>query len=149
MGFFKAIVNPFGVSTRISDPQSSEGWRFANTTDALQSIKEHPFIGIGVPPLAANRGMNGLGQTCQSMWLEILIESGFLGFFAFLFGLVKSLRDAIGKNHNLDQIILLSAAFLPHFLVSMNFTSTFPRLDYWILFFFAIRLAFENQKEKR
>ncbi len=146
-GFFANILNPHLISERAQDPQSSEGWRVANTSKGIETSEKHPWLGIGVPPLSADRGLNGLGQTNQSMWVEVLIESGTLGFLAFLFGLGKSLYDAVGRKNDLSFVILIFAAIIPHFSVSMNFTSTFPRLDYWLLFFFAVRMALENQKE--
>jgi O-antigen ligase len=144
--FALSIFDPSAVASRVNNEHSSEGWRVANTANSIKIWEQHPFFGRGVPPLSEDRGTTGLGQTAQSMWMEIWVETGIIGFLAFLFGFGKTIYDAVSKKNTLSLIILLTSALIPHFIISMNFTSTFPRLDYWLFFFFSIRMLLEDRK---
>ena len=73
-----------------------------------------------------------------SLWIEVGIEAGILGVLAFGFGLLKSVRDCVKNHPRSANILPVLCALAVHFLVNMSFTSTFPRLDYWLLFFFAL-----------
>jgi hypothetical protein len=145
------VIGPLGFSSvtyRISDSGSSEGWRVANMIQSVKLWKDHPLIGMGVPPIPENKNLPGLGLTSENMWLEIGIESGLLGFLAFIYAIFKTLHTFLWANKNREIVILVSAALTAHFLVSMNLTSTFPRLDYWLLFFFAFRICTEINRDK-
>lgn len=144
--FIFKIFNPAYIAGHIADTHSSEGWRVANTVNSIKSDEGHLLTGIGVPPLSKDRGTLGLGQTSQGMWFEILEESGILGLVGFLFAIGMNFFDASKGQAERYVFVLVAAAFIAHFGVSLNFTSTFPRLDYWLLFFFGLRLLWENKK---
>jgi O-antigen ligase len=148
LGFFLGPLGPKSAMVRVTDPNSSEGWRLANVKNSLRVWKSHPLFGMGVPPLPADKTVHGLGQTSESMWLEVGVESGLLGFLAFGFAIFKSISDSMKKTQDIGLVILVVAALAAHLIVSMNFTSTFPRLDYWLLFFFALGLCLEKPLEK-
>lgn len=131
---------PSSLGARIGDPNSSEGWRLTNVKRSLKLWGEHPVLGMGVLPLSHDTGTRGLGMSSESMWLEVAVESGTLGLLAFLYAIGRILLGALGKNPAIDRKILVAGALTAHWLVSMNFTSTFPRLDYWLIFFFYICL---------
>jgi O-antigen ligase len=144
--YFQYVVGPLGLSSSVSragDPASSEGRRFANMRESLELERKNPWLGTGVPPLLEGKNYQGLGQTSGNMWLEIIVESGLFGFLAFLYAIFNTLRAFLGSNRNQTVVLLVSAALASHFAISMNFTSTFPRLDYWLLFFFAARICLE------
>jgi len=145
--FFIGITEPQKMATRVVNPSSSEGWRMANILHSLKVWKEHPLLGMGVPPLESDRGLHGLGQTSESMWLEVGVETGLLGFLAYAFGLLKTMADAAKGMKDRSILLLVGAALAAFTIISMNLTSTFPRLDYWIIYFFAVRLLLEVKKE--
>jgi hypothetical protein len=138
MDFFGGILNPFSISSRIHNPDSSEGGRFASILHALELWKEHPILGNGV---STDPGQSpGLGQLAENTWVEFPVESGLLGLLAFLWALYQTLRGAFKENTNQEVAILVSACLVSHFVVDLNFTATFPRLDYWLIFFFYVHL---------
>lgn len=145
-GFFTGISEPSKLALRVEDPNSSEGWRWANVLNSLRLWKDHPLFGMGVPPLSGDKRIHGLGQTSESMWLEVGVESGLLGFLTFAFGILKTMTDAIRGSTCEVTVLLVAAALAAHLIISMNLTSTFPRLDYWLLFFFAARLCLESRE---
>lgn len=144
--FFLNITAPHGMAERVVDPSSSEGWRMANVIHSLELWRNHPLLGMGVPSPSADKGLHGLGQTSESMWLEVGVETGTLGFLAYAFGLLKTAADAARDAKSKVVLLLVAAALAAHMVISMNLTSTFPRLDYWILYFFTIRLLLETKK---
>jgi uncharacterized protein YhhL (DUF1145 family) len=147
MGFFLHIIQPKGIATRMVEPSSSEGWRWANVRHSLELGAEHPLVGMGVPPHSVERGFHGLGQTSESMWLEVLVETGLLGLLAFSLGMFGTVFSAAKNGADPSVTLLVLSALAIHCLISMNLTSTFPRLDYWIIYFFGIRVLLENQKK--
>ncbi|HTC22503.1 MAG TPA: hypothetical protein VK859_16730, partial [bacterium] len=81
-----------------------------------------------------------LTVTTEDMWLEVGMESGLVGFLAFLGAIAGTMRAAWGTASPSALKGLILAAWVSHFVVNMNFCQTFPRLDFWLLFFFSIRL---------
>ena len=138
LSFYNFLLNPFDISIRLHDPESSEGGRLASILHALQLWKQHFILGNGVSTLPGKEP--GLGQLAENTWVELPVESGLLGLLAFLWALFRTLRQAFKLNKDVEAGILLGACLLAHFLINLNFTATFPRLDYWILFFFCVHL---------
>jgi O-antigen ligase len=136
--FYDGLVNIFNIFNRLHDPASSEGGRLASILHSLQLWKQHFILGNGVSTLPGKEA--GLGQLAENTWVELPVESGLLGLLAFLWALFRTLRQAFKLNKDVEAGILLGACLLAHFLVNLNFTATFPRLDYWILFFFCVHL---------
>lgn len=145
MDFLAGPLGPSGIASRIVDPQQSEGVRVANILNSLQLWSQHPILGEGVSTSVDKNG-KGLAFVSESMWLEVGVESGLLGFFAFGFALLKTLWDAVQGRWRFALPILCAVA--AHMVVDMNFTSTFPRLDYWLLFFGYISLCRNTADEK-
>ncbi len=132
---------------RIADPKSSEGGRVVNQLNTFQQCLQHPWLGTGVTPASSGSG-HELGQTNLNTWLEIGLEAGLLGLLGFLFAVVSTMREAWHKNAQAFPRIWVLAAWAVHFLVNLNFTQTFPRLDYWLLFFLSISLLAQTGRQK-
>jgi hypothetical protein len=148
LDFILGPLGPKKVIVHLQDEGSSEGWRLANVLNSLKLWAQHPLLGMGsIPSPSGGQVPHGLGQSSEDMWLEVGVESGLLGFLAFLFALGWNLKDAWQKVRDQDLKFLVGAALAAHFLVSMNFTSTFPRLDYWLLFYLAVRLCRDGQRD--
>ena len=149
-GFLLGPLGPKAVVSRLPDEDSSEGWRLQNVINSLRLWGERPLLGRGVIPSPSNgKVLHGMGQSSESMWLEIGVESGLVGFLAFAYALFRTIRSAAGACGDEDLLILVAAGLAVHLVVSMNFTSTFPRLDYWLLFFLAMRLWVRSPGETR
>ena len=114
------------MPARFHKKGSSEGDRLANMRDSLKLWQQHPLLGNGVLPQSETDN-RGLSQFSMETWLEIGLESGTLGFLAFLF--------AVGTNMRLAW---------KNFTVQFLLSQTFPRLDYWLIFFLSIRLLLNS-----
>jgi hypothetical protein len=141
-GFLLGPLGPSAIASRVGNPQYSEGGRVADIRNGLNRWKEHPLLGAGAAR-ASDPSTQGLGLVSENMWLEVGMESGLLGFLAFAFAILKTVWDAFRKSANPAISILVLSALAVHLLVDMNFTPTFPRLDYWILFFLSVSLLAE------
>jgi hypothetical protein len=152
MGFMLGPLGPSAAISRLGDPRLSEGGRLTATLGGLHLWEKHFLFGNGIS-LPANKNSQGLGQETPSMWVEIGMESGLLGVGTFLLAVLKTLYDSIRTNRNNAIKILIISAVTAHGLINMNFTATFPRLDYWLLFFLAINLCnasyFKSSNESR
>ena len=138
-GFLLGPLGPSAIAARVNDPRLSEGGRVESFRKGLRSWGENPVLGSGSSAAAENHS-GGLGVVSENMWLEIGIESGVLGFLAFAFALGRTVVEAAKRGANQAVMLLALSAIAVHLVVNMNFTMTFPRLDYWILFFLAISL---------
>ncbi len=139
--YIQYLLGPLGIGgiqSRVGNPESSEGGRLRIILEGLRTWKAHPILGNGTIPPTAD--MKGLGQASENTWVELLMECGALGFLAFLYAVSRTIQNAYRKNKDLVQRTLIASGLLVHFLVSLNFTGTYPRLDYWILFFFTIQI---------
>jgi hypothetical protein len=116
----------------------SERGRIGNMKLCLSLWKEHLWWGKGVE-LDPQKG--GIKSLSTNTWLEIGMESGLFGVLAFLYALFRAIRTALSSRPNLEVKVLLLSAWVTHFLVNLNLSQTFPRLDYWLLFYFSILLA--------
>ncbi len=120
------------------DPHKSEKGRIDTYFQGLKDWAQHPILGNGVA--RDSSGEAKVTVTTDNMWLEVGMESGLLGFTAFVWGFFGSLKRAWkGGPPTLVKALVLGA-LVCHFTINMNLCQTFPRLDYWILFFMALGL---------
>lgn len=114
--------------------ETSEGQRVKAAIDAVEGIKRSTLFGNGV-----QEGRTRLIEPVASnVWLEIGSEGGLLSLGAFLWGLGWSLWRG-GALAPANRAIAL--ALLAYFVVAWQFLQTFPRLDQWMSFWFALTLA--------
>lgn len=137
---------PAAPPARELPPPSSEYDRLNNALQTLRHWGARPLLGWGsamLPPLS-QEGERLLRPTTMNTWLEVGVESGLVGFAAFALALFVSMRLAWrgAADRRLRAYVL--AAWAAHFLVNLSFTQTFPRLDYWLLFFLSVRLAWRE-----
>jgi hypothetical protein len=142
--YCRFILGPLGVETaqRVVNPQSSEGSRIANFADCISLWSRHLVLGNGVVR-AKDEKRPGLKQISMNTWLEIGIESGVLGFSAFLFAILGAVFLSLKQGWKTWAALFAVSAWLAHFSVRFNFSQTFPRLDYWLFFFLSIRLLIQ------
>jgi len=139
--FIQYINGPLGTETlqRVGNPQSSEGFRVKNYQDCIDLWSRHVALGNGVKLLKPGQAP-GLSQISMNTWFEIGVESGVLGFSAFLFAVLASMMVALKRGWKTYLALFVIAAWLAHFSIRYNFSQTIPRLDYWLFFFLSIRL---------
>jgi hypothetical protein len=139
--YIQFINGPLGMDTvqRVGAYTSSEGDRLSNMVDCIQIWSRHLFLGNGVYPIV-NGENHGLSQISMNTWLEIAMESGILGIMTFIFSLLATMREAVVTGKSVSVFPFILAAWVSHFLVSLHFTQTFPRLDYWLIFFISISI---------
>jgi hypothetical protein len=138
------ITGPLGADTtsRIAEYKlgtTSEGNRLLNLEESFMFWMHHPVLGNGVTPQSGGNG-NGLSQFSMATWTEIGMESGTLGVLAFLFAIVSNISLAWKQSSDFCVKTVVLLACIIHFGVQLFLSQTFPRLDYWLLFFLAIRL---------
>jgi len=124
---------------RLQENRGSEGDRVSTALRNVQSARENPLLGKGVV-LRASPNDQGLAQVAMNTWVELKLESGWFGLLSFLFAVLATLRAALGRGVGDPWVDFLIAAWISHFLIHLNFTQTYPRLDYWLMFFLSIRL---------
>jgi hypothetical protein len=115
----------------------SERGRIGNMKWCLSLWEKHFWWGQGVEP---NPQTGGIKIISANTWLEIGLESGLFGILAFLYALYQAVRMSLNSRPGLETKVLLLAALSVHLLVNLNFSQTFPRLDYWLLFYFSMSL---------
>ncbi len=128
-----------GSAKRFNNTAASEGGRLENAKQCLKLWAKSPLLGYGVLP-RLETGNRGLAQISLSTWFEIGLESGILGVLGFLFAILYNMRLAWKKSSDFPLKTLILAAWIIHFTVHLFLSQTFPRLDYWLLFFLSIRL---------
>ena len=135
------FAGPLGLSTikvHVVLPHTSEGDRVISLNQGIQELKEHPWLGQGYQPMA---GMEGMATGTLNTWVEIGMESGLLGLASFLFALIYMMALSINSQTRPSTVVFLLTAWAVQFGINYNLAPTFPRLDYWLLFFFSILLA--------
>jgi O-antigen ligase len=150
-GFLLGPMGPIGVLHRLLpatptaatvDPGTSEGARASNFREGLARIAERPVLGWGA--VGADKPGPGearlLKPVATNTWVEVGVEAGLLGLLAFLHAIAVTIRSVLRRAAPEPRVLLL-AAMAAHLVVNLNFTQTFPRLDYWLLFVAALRLA--------
>ncbi len=148
--YVEFISGPLGADSymRLHKKNSSEQGRLENMMESLRLISDHPLLGNGVTKIVpADSG--GLSQFSGVTWFEIGLESGILGMVAFLYALLSNMRLAWNKAPPSALRILVLAAWIIHFGFQLFFSQTFPRLDYWLLFFLSIRLLLDSDKVEK
>jgi len=131
---------------RFHKKHSSEGDRWSNAKESLARWSQHPVLGNGVTQQEGENTSQGLSQFSLMTWSEIGLESGTLGVLAFLFAILSNMILAWKKGSGLDLKILVLTAWIVHFTVQFLLSQTFPRLDYWLLFFLSIRLLVKSRQ---
>jgi O-antigen ligase len=127
---------------------SSEWGRLDNLKDSVTLWMQHPLLGNGVTPQIEDNNSKGLSQFSGVTWTEVGLESGILGFFAFLFAILANMTLAWKKSFDINLKTLVLVAWLMHFGVQFILSQTFPRLDYWLIFFLSIRLLIKSGEQK-
>ncbi len=147
--FVHYIFFPLGIESvsRFNNIGTSEGGRFANIIQSLKICKLHPFLGNGIYA-GSGVGGNGLGQLAMNTWLEIGLESGAFGVLTFLGALLASMRWALKGGFFPGEKFWAFAAWTSHLALNLNLTQTFPRLDYWLIFYFSIYLLIRSGLKK-
>jgi hypothetical protein len=146
LGTFLGVKGP-DLITHLGQPQKSEGGRIASLKNGIKAFESHPFLGNGV---ARDDGTGRLVPSTTNTWLEIAMESGVIGLLAFLYAIsrsIKSSREGVRSAKNFQFWVFVGLTL--HLFINLNLTQTFPRLDYWILFFFALRLLRPKGQEDR
>ena len=114
--------------------ETSEGQRVKAALDAIEAIKRSTLLGGGV---REGRGRL-IEPVASNVWLEIGTEGGLLSLAAFVWGLGWSMAR-LQAFAPVNRAIAL--ALLAYFVVAWQFLQTFPRLDQWMSFWFALTLA--------
>ncbi len=143
--YVEFISGPLGADSylRLHKKNSSEQGRIENMKESLILWAEHPIWGNGVTK--ANPDSPGLSQISITTWFEIGLESGILGVAAFLYAILANMRLAWNKAPPSPLRILVLSAWIIHFGFQLFFSQTFPRLDYWLLFFLSLRLLLDSE----
>lgn len=117
-----------------SPAETSEGQRVKAALDAIETIKRSTLLGSGV---REGRGRL-IEPVASNVWLEIGAEGGLLSLAAFAWGVGWSLvrRQAFAPGNR-----AIALALLAYFVVAWQFLQTFPRLDQWLSFWFALTIA--------
>lgn len=146
--YLQFISGPLGADTpaRLHQQGTSEGNRLLNMQDCLKLWRQHPLLGNGVLPQSEG-GNKGLSQFSMETWLEVGLESGALGVLVFLFAILANMRLAWINSRDWNLKALVMAAWAVHFTVQFLLSQTFPRLDYWLLFFLSVRLLLKQPGE--
>jgi hypothetical protein len=150
--YFSYMAGPLGPEkaiSRIDNPHLSEGGRVAAMKNALKLWSQHPWLGDGVAVSATNPQGQKLIPVVENMWLEVAVEAGGLGFLAFAYGLFRTMGEPLWRRPAKSDVVLVLSAVTVHLLVNMNFSGTFPRLDYWLLFFLAVHLLGRYAEPRR
>lgn len=138
LGYLSGSLGPAAIQQHALTPHTSEGERVLSFLKDLQSILTHPWLGQGYQPITNSSGM---APGSLNTWVEIGMESGFLGLLGFLFGVFYTLRVSLPGRMGKGTRLVLLAAGIVLFGINYNLSSNFPRLDYWLLFFYSILLA--------
>jgi hypothetical protein len=129
-------MGPQGTVESAKGSESSEGLRIKNFRECFDLWIQHPVLGNGV---VLQRTGQGLAQVSMNTWLEIGIESGLLGLAAFLVAVLATMAGGLQKGWKTNAALWALGAWAAHFSVRYNLSQTFPRLDYWLLFFLSVR----------
>ena len=144
------VVRPQKIyaNLRANPIPTSESIRVNDFKKSVEDWKTHPWIGSGVDPDTGDTQRHLLQSTLTNTWMELAVEAGSLGLAAFLLAVGFNMRKALQNNQTGALRFFIIAAWFAHFTVNLNFTQTFPRLDYWLLFFFSIALMTRPKQEK-
>jgi O-antigen ligase len=147
LGYLVGPLGPGTIKLNAVLPHTSEGDRVISLNQGIQSLKEHPWLGQGYQPVA---GIEGLVTRTLNTWVEIGMESGLLGLMAFLFAVGSIAWRCLDFRENQAASVIACVAWTVQFGINYNLAPTFPRLDYWLLFFFSINLlVFKSIDRKR
>lgn len=118
---------------------------------ALRNSFIHPFgVGTGafgtLPEFESIRQVGNLRQTVNSIYPEMLIETGFFGLSAFLVFIGLFLRDLLLRSKKSLLLLFLSVAVTAMFVQFLSF-STYYLIYIWVFFAFAASMeTYEKTK---
>ncbi len=130
------------------NPYGDEGDRLSNLRESFHVWMLHPFLGNGVARSQDDKNSKGLSQFSMETWTELGLESGILGVLTFLFAILANMTMAWKKSSDSDLKNLVLVVWIIHFGVQFLLSQTFPRLDYWLIFFLSIRLLVKSGELK-
>jgi O-antigen ligase len=131
---------------RMKLSSKSEGGRVDNFQNGISQWNRHLWLGDGAQTDPHDKK---LFPAYENTWLEIGLESGLMGFLAFLFAVGSTILGAFqGERLGPALKLILAAAWIVHFGINLNLCQTFPRLDFWLLFYFSIYLLTKPNMEK-
>ena len=138
LDYLSGPLGPAAIQEHALTPHTSEGDRLLGFIQGVKTVLEHPLLGQGYQPIA---GSSGMAPGSLNTWIEIGLESGFLGLLGFVFAVLWTIRTAIPWPPEKGTLVLLLTAWTVLFGINYNLSSNFPRLDFWLLFFYAVLLA--------
>jgi hypothetical protein len=125
--------------------RSSEEDRLGNLLKSVHHWRERFVLGWGVdqaaPAVDTNAYRRAIRPQVINTWLEVANESGVLGLLSFGAAIALTIIAALRRSTDATTRAALLAAWTAHLVCNLNFTQTFPRLDYWLIFFCAARFA--------
>ena len=114
-GLFEAGVSQIG---EMSDRGTGDlGGRFPAWKTAREYILGDFFLGIGIGSFPS---VNPLGIGAHNVFLTMLLETGFIGFLAFLLLLFGIFVPALKKGSSLDQKFIFGAFFIFWFPIAIS-----------------------------
>lgn len=157
---------PASVMTRLSTltslKDSSSTHRLALWQGVLYMIRDFGFTGIGLGPKAfaalypnyAQPGAELGGYHTQMLYMELIVEAGYLAFISFMWMALRQIKDIIISNRQKSGIAKLSLCACAASLIGIGFSCLveyiwfYPRdmFAYFILFglsFGAMRIETE------
>ena len=145
---YSEIAGPQRIYANLTSKTNitSESIRVGGIKKSIEDWKTSPLLGSGVLPDPQEPQKHLLESTLTNTWMELAVESGILGLLAFVIAVGLNMKTGFQRNGLSQTALFVAAAWTTHFAVNLNFTQTFPRLDYWLLFFFSIALL-TRQKE--
>jgi len=131
------------------NPYGDEGDRLSNLRKSFHVWMLHPLLGNGIVRQPDDKNGKGLSQFSMETWTELGLESGILGVLTFLFAILANMTMAWKISSDMDLKNLVLVVWIIHFGVQFLLSQTFPRLDYWLIFFLSIRLLVKSGESKK
>lgn len=104
---------------------------------AISRLYQHPFgVGAGafgaLPEFKSDIALQGY-QTVNNLYLEILVEEGFLGLILFVLFLVYYLINLAGQGKNNKLLLIISLSLISALLIQYLFFSTLYIIYIWVV----------------
>ena len=132
--------------------ESSEVDRLGNLIKSFRHWRQHFVLGWGVehaPAADLATAARNIRPQVINTWLEVANESGIFGLLTFGLAIGLTIFAALKGSTDAASQAALLAAWAAHLVCNLNFTQTFPRLDYWLIFFCAVRVALPETQAAR
>lgn len=153
-----------GISERSSGGAAEQGvdesamGRIYAWEAAIKMALSHPFSGVGINNFYANyyfysSHWDGKNHAVHSTWFQVLAETGFLGFFVFVWLVKRTFKSILGSLDKLSEkrvlyspAMLMMAQALFSGLVGFCISGTFLTQGFiWPLYIlFALSVALER-----